>query len=166
MCMITYKPRGESLNLDYLKKAFPYNRDGFGLSYHDEKTKIYTTLCFEELLKLVNELMDYELIIHQRDRSVGEISLQNVQPFLIHERAYFHNGTIKSFDQNNAILSDSFYLAKVLDKLDMTTWEMFIEKFTSKSRVAVMHEDGKVSLYGKWFKEGKILFSSNYYKWD
>lgn len=166
MCMITHKPKGVELDLTYLENALPYNQDGFGLSFFDKKVRVFTTMDFDELLTMINECMDYELLIHQRAASIGKVELKNAQPFLVGGNAFLHNGTIRSFSKAKNNLSDSFYLAKVLNSLDKSMWRTFIDRFTCNSRIAVMDKKGKVSLYGKWIMQGQIAFSSDYYMWS
>lgn len=166
MCMITHKPKGVKLDLAYLENALPYNQDGFGLSYFDKKVKVFTTMDFNEFINEIEINMDKELLIHQRAASIGKVTLKNAQPFLVNGNAFFHNGTIRSFQKGVDNMSDSFYLAKILNSLKTSMWATFIDRFTNQSRVAVMDKSGAVKLYGSWIMEDNIAFSSDYYLYD
>lgn len=118
MCLITYSPKGPEILdwevLDYSRKHM--NDDGFGIAWYDWTKEVWKTsrsMRSHKLFDAVSRLVPSEapVIIHQRFRTHGSVSMDNVHPFPIGATGsvLFHNGSISGTraDYKGARLSDT-----------------------------------------------------------
>lgn len=166
MCLIINSPKGNKIPTDHLEKASAHNKDGFGISYINEKGNLVTlkTQIFEDFVKSVKRLEDFHLLIHMRASSAGDRGMNNVQPFDCGDEVFCHNGTI--FDlTGHKTKSDSLILADILSGLpNNSARDTMLELVLKKDRAAIMNKKGEVKMFGYWEEVEGNFYSSDYWK--
>ena len=178
MCCIIYIPNNiDTPGGDFLYKIYEYNKDGIGCVLSDNrfiKTDEFTV--FLAWIKR-NRKNQEDCIIHFRNATRGDRSLNNIQPFYNKETNlwFAHNGTIHHIhanetegDSDSRILFDVLIvpLIKHCGWDNPVVWEI-IGAQIEKGR-GIFMKDGKVKMiagdpnYKDWiFKDG-IYYSRKY----
>ena len=106
MCLIIQRNPGFVIPYHKFETAVMNNKDGYGLSFPDDKglgvLRSSDTPDPEKLYRLINEeLIDKHLMIHLRYTTAGKTNLRNTHPFPVLEKnkdgidlRMAHNGTI------------------------------------------------------------------------
>lgn len=133
MCVIIHRPAALEIPFNKLKVACQKNNDGFGISVFD-RGKLEIRRVWEpkgndpELLaKMLEEAKDHEVFVHLRLRSVGNISIDNVHPFLFidednRQYALMHNGTMQDYNRGKG-RTDSEVFAQEIVKPLVNNWK-------------------------------------------
>jgi hypothetical protein len=166
MCIIIEIPQGKAApSNEIFKRCWAGNSDYCGFMYVDDsgespkivirkyKTFLGFLTAFHKIFPLVNPTGPF--IIHFRDASAGDVSLENTHPFYISsEAAFCHNGTINSSKMDDTIkclkMSDSRKFNDfVLKELPPKWWENktvldLISSFVKPSRLCILTTDKQV----------------------
>lgn len=176
MCIILYIEAGKTVKDEWLDNSAGSNKDGFGLSYsRDGKVQIFKTMDYKEFKEkyreLESNLPDTSFILHFRKSTTGKIDITNCHPFLVGDKAVFHNGSISLCSPPKSDLERSdtrIFCEDILSDMPKG-WVEFdgvlelIEGFIGKSKMVFMEDDGTVSILnehsGHWV-DG--VWASNY----
>lgn len=108
MCVICHFNPGYTPPYSYIETAAHNNPHGFGIVIKrpDEPLQVIRELPEggnkpDEIYKILKDNEDAERFLHVRWKTIGDISLDNVQPFVVYntdERqiAFMHNGTLST----------------------------------------------------------------------
>lgn len=99
MCIILYKPRGQSILIDLIASSIDYNPDGYGFMgiAADGRTTVRKGLdaSAAELHRLASQFEQGECVLHLRRQTRGGAGLDNTHPFRVADDLYLmHNGTL------------------------------------------------------------------------
>ncbi len=109
MCVICRFPKGYMPPKDILCNAVNNNPHGYGLIVKTDKNELIVIKDLpkesndpEVIYKLLEEHKQHERFLHVRWRTMGEVSLENTQPFQVmdkdgHELWFMHNGTLSGY---------------------------------------------------------------------
>jgi predicted glutamine amidotransferase len=119
MCVIIYKPKGVTLSLSTVLRAYQRNDDGWGIVARTQDgldvRRGFGRDADEELLDAFDALRAHELVLHCRIATAGERDLRNTHPFPVSEGLFmFHNGTVNVDCSADLTMCDSFHLARQL----------------------------------------------------
>ena len=133
MCIIIVKPKGKTIEKELLHYCWKKNNDGGGFAYaENNKIKIYKELeDFEKFWSLYESHVKnpkarndktktreelYNVLIHFRIGTSGEVNKTNIHPFLVNDTyAFAHNGIITSIDiPVKSVFSDTYVFNEIL----------------------------------------------------
>lgn len=108
MCVICHFHPGYTPPYSYIETAAHNNPHGFGIviKRDNEPLQIIRELSEggnkpEDIYKILKDNEDTERFLHVRWKTIGDISLDNVQPFIVYttdkrQIAFMHNGTLST----------------------------------------------------------------------
>lgn len=111
MCVIYVLQPGIMLPMEYIENSTWNNEHGYGIAIRNSKTKNIRVVkdCPKNgndptvIFKILKDNVKHQRIVHVRNRTEGEISLQNTQPISLMttedgvELFFAHNGTIHEY---------------------------------------------------------------------
>jgi predicted glutamine amidotransferase len=181
MCIIIVRHRGtKPISNHYLKTGIKKNPHGWGFAFFDEKTKqlkMYKSLNMNEVIPTIRDMErdDLEFIVHLRYATKGAVNKDNAHPYYIKGvGVMFHNGTMKKLDLWAKNMSDTWHLAKKIERRVAVGKDLHdtLEKYKDiidDNRIAIMTEDGGVQVlgaltngYSTWNNIGGNWFSNRY----
>ncbi len=180
MCVICIKPQGSIIDLEDLKLMYQANSHGAGFAVI-EKGKVYYKkglMTVEELSKEIKEYNnpEYDLVVHCRLASVGEIIPELTHPFPIVDKeekllslegyskvVLFHNGTLYYNRLSN--LSDTADLALKLSELKVTPEKLVKILSLFSDQKFVLMTPKKIYHIGEFYKHKGLLVSNLSWKW-
>ena len=148
------------------------NSSGYGVAWHEDgETKAYTTLNYIEFKEFLKTKEDFELVIHLRNTTAGDDSLDNCHPFAMENGGYmFHNGTLFDFKSFKSDASDTANFAQTLNQSkydhisDIAPLVQELAGYTL-NRLVFIDETGKIDIInedlGIW--EGNTWYSNDYH---
>ena len=162
--------------LEGIENAWARNKDGAGVSYFQDVMQIEKGYFDKDVFKnRVEEILyntEHDVIIHLRNASVGNISVDNSHPFYMSKKdmALIHNGTIRHIDTEKN-QTDSQAMAELLDGLPYgfeynDGYDELIEDYIGYSKLVIMRDDGTTRIYNEYLGEQvhNVWFSNDYYK--
>ncbi len=175
MCVIVYKPKGQTVSATTLSDCHSANPDGIGIMYWNKGRVIaHKGLQFDELLGELDEATD-EVVVHFRIATSGDVDTANCHPFAItHDTdllgaeeyearaAVVHNGIMPQWTQKGSPWCDtalfvSHYLAHIPRRKRGKALTKAAQKTGSK--FAMMSGNG-VDMYGNWKEQDGVWFSN------
>lgn len=176
MCLLIYKPVTATISVELIKDAYKRNQDGIGLMLADSgKIEVYKTLELDTAIDMLYGLESYELFVHFRMRTHGNISLDNVHPFQISDDIWLmHNGVIHDVGtcktRSDTKLFTELITPMLVDNPSLLfdiAWQKLIAKFCHGSRLAFLHSSGRSVIINE--QDGinwRGLWLSNTYAWS
>lgn len=171
MCVIIFKPAGETVSKKNIKQAWEGNSDGFGLMYYNKEEK--KVECFKKLKPSLDEiyewfdkLKDVNAAFHMRITTHGATIEQLCHPFRVTHRKdtgkdlfFMHNGTInKAPKAPNKFYSDTtMFNKKVLQPMLKNSTEFFnsetfvdvVGGYIGSSKLLFLDSDGEYTFVNK-----------------
>jgi len=193
MCLIAYAPKKSLISLASLENAYENNKDGWGICYQDpvsEELIIDKQLLDFEQFKLAWKMVpeDVHVGVHFRWKTHGDLSRDNVHPYLILDKAngdpvdlaLMHNGVISYIHPHGEKRSDTqMYVDLILRPILLKNWELIydpnfkllIERdISTGSKFLIMPSKGDPIIYNKKQghepKEQPDVWYSNSYSID
>ncbi len=122
MCIIIHKPAGVTLPLSTVLRAYQRNDDGWGLIARTPSgllvNRDYGTHADGTLLDMYASLQDYEVTLHCRIGTSGDLSILNTHPFNVHNHLWmFHNGVIDVDRSSDRRYCDTYHVARALQTI-------------------------------------------------
>jgi gamma-glutamylcyclotransferase (GGCT)/AIG2-like uncharacterized protein YtfP len=137
---------------DYIETAQKQNSDGYGVSWHDGTTlHTYKTLDFEDFNHKLEQLEQYDLVVHLRNTSAGTTCINNAHPFTVPSGVVFHNGTISSLKSGLTGPSDTATLASIISSCNysnISDIEPLITTIigTAYNKLVFFNNDGTITI--------------------
>lgn len=197
MCIIIVKPKEKTLEKKLLKHCWDKNNDGGGFAFaENDKIKVYKELeDFDKFWKLYETHVvkpraakdktktreeAYNVLLHFRIGTSGEVSRDNIHPFIVNTTyAFAHNGIITNLDMTaNSPFSDTYVFNELIKDLPLhwmknKSQRILVRSFIgSGSKLAFLDKRGAVNMIreekGDWDLTGTgCWFSNTSYKgWD
>ena len=95
MCQIIYVPKKKEVNLPHLDQAQTKNSDGYGVMWHEEgELKVFRTMKYNRFKKFVEDLTEFENVLHLRNTTRGVSYLANAHPFPVSDAQRYSGYTI------------------------------------------------------------------------
>jgi hypothetical protein len=117
MCYLLFKPKNQSISLQWLQNAYDNgNVDGCGLAYHTKRGGLVTikTLSIEKFLKAAAAVpLDVDAIFHLRMASTGEVAPRNCHPFTFADLVGAHNGCLAGYGSKVMTDTEDFFMREV-----------------------------------------------------
>lgn len=161
MCVIIYKPVGESVSDETLKYCSKSNRDGFGYSYigyRGEKKylRVYKGLSFDNFLTAYKKAFakygdTSPFLIHFRMRTHGDISVENCHPFFV-KTNYEDNGVVP------VVMAHNGYLSCVKPTGNNSDTAEFVADVLSNIDHPIVGNDSIGALIGDYVGTNKLVF--------
>lgn len=188
MCVIIYAKAGKEIPKKNLEQAFKSNPDGAGFMVQKDKEMPYFEkgfFTFDSFYKAYKSFADkgcYDIAVHMRIKTHGNIDLNNCHPFALRnspkdvsftegfcESLYMHNGTIQSIDvPRNGEHSDTFEFAfrvmSSLNPLGNMAIRTILSNIETASRFCIMREGHAPLLVGSFVEDDGIMYSNTSYK--
>lgn len=169
MCLIVFKPEGEKLDWELLKKGYQVNDDGCGyiVAGNTPEGKRRTTYgkgmwTWEGLKKWIGGFDSHkvELAIHFRMATHGTVDANNCHPFPGNAWVMMHNGIIQGFGSQTKsdtaefaeLLADTYGPAapyKADEWENMTGWSRFL--FATPEEMVIVNQNAGVWKNGIWY---------------
>jgi predicted glutamine amidotransferase len=168
MCVIGYKPAGVKLTREILSESWENNPDGGGIMYRHASGELGISKTMDKEEFITNALkIKGPMVYHCRIRSKGNISADNLHPFIVSgSLGLMHNGTISNL--GDAEKSDTKHLAEVATKLkivDLETLAELLKLIGGYNKYAIMDKTGEVTTVGNgWVEALGCKFSNETYK--
>ena len=186
MCIIIVKPKNKKLPADCINNCWSANHDGAGIMYAiDGKIHMKKYKYLKELKKEYNKIKDTignktDIVLHFRFATHGTKDIENVHPFMVHDKlAFCHNG-IFDIEIENPLHSDTQafneQVLKMLppDFLDYPCINELLRGYVGTSNKLVFLADtGKISIFneecgeydtnGIWYSNSGYKFNANWY---
>ena len=165
MCVIIYKPAGETVSKKNIEDAWKGNSDGFGLMYYDpEEDKVVSHKKLEPTMEEIHEwfdkLKDTDAAFHMRITTHGDTIEQLCHPFRVLHRKkhgkdlfFMHNGIIgKAPKAPDKLHSDTTMFNKTLlqpmlsnnpEFMEEETFNDLIEGYIGHSKLLFLDSNGK-----------------------
>lgn len=127
MCLIIHKPAGVTVPRDLIECAWQDNSDGAGIMAHvpdmpaGDRLRVHKILPSDDWVdpvahvgNIVDELTDYEVGIHFRWRTHGEINHANTHPYELPGGSGYlmHNGVLPVCNDDDPLYSDTFHFIR------------------------------------------------------
>lgn len=177
MCVILFKPKEHHLSDELIKECWERNSDGCGFMYSKQRQlKVFKSADkLEPVLKKYREVVDEQkknVIWHFRRATVGKVSDENTQPFIVNRYGWAHNGTIYKLkkkllkDESDSLALGRMFLSEnTIDPFAKFS-EVLIEDFLDDDRLTIMNNNGSVVIFnqkeGEW--DNNIWFSDPSWK--
>ena len=189
MCIIIFKPKGIELpDESLLKRCFNNNVDGAGIAIQrDSKITIKKSMKWKKFNRFQkqNALITDNIIYHFRIATHGNITTENVHPFIItrdkkemncdfietRKSVLAHNGIITNLASKAETKSDSKILALLLADSDINKIlftngiQDLIKGVIDNDRLIIMDNNGQYFLLGEFNKHKGIFYSNLSWKW-
>ena len=117
MCLIIKKPADRRITADFLAHAWERNSHGWGTFHVEGDCVVWARgLQFDELIAHNAQLpFGTEVYIHVRKATYGHVNQEMAHPYWVRDGLMLmHNGTIKHLAPQDAALSDTSELARLL----------------------------------------------------
>jgi predicted glutamine amidotransferase len=146
MCLIAYAPSKSLISMESLANAYENNKDGWGICYQDPTTNQLviqkSLLGFDNFKEAWAEVPDDAHVgVHFRWRTHGDLSVDNVHPYMILDKAngdpvdlaLMHNGVISYIHKSGDPRSDTqMYVDLILRPILKDNWKLiYNESFSS-----------------------------------
>lgn len=183
MCLAIFKPTGNDISIDNLKRGWEANDDGAGFCYIDNAGEIVIEkfMTWEEFeqayVPAVEAYGDCSpFLIHFRITSKGTTSIDNCHPFRVSDdMAIIHNGTISNIDidkldkRSDTRIFAEEYLPNIGEAiLDNIYLFEVTEGFLGYSKVCILHRTRGVFILneemGHWNDEDGCWYSNKSYE--
>lgn len=183
MCLAIFKPTGNPISIDNLKRGWEANDDGAGYCYLNENNDIVIERFMSWELFEQSYTKDVEqygnespFLIHFRITSKGSTSLDNCHPFKVNDdMAIIHNGTITNIDidkldkRSDTRIFAEEYLPSIGEAiLDNALLFEITEGFIGYSKVCILHRERGVFILneemGHWNDEDGCWYSNKSYE--
>lgn len=131
MCLLIFKPAGQTIPAAVLRHAATVHDDGFGYAIGEGTTfSTYHSLSFQEAeIETLEAAVDKPVLVHFRMATHGSVTLANVHPFAMpineHHHTYVaHNGILMNHQpEANDDRSDTrVFIDTVLSRLQPGWW--------------------------------------------
>lgn len=179
MCIIIYKESGKTIKDEWLDNSAKNNADGFGLSYSvNNEVQIFKTMDYKKFKltfrELEKEMPTMAFVLHFRKSTCGLTDITNCHPFLVENKAIFHNGSINKCkpSKEEKVRSDTrIFCEDILADLPENWIEYepmleLIENYVGGSKLLFMEDDGTVTILheesGHWI-DGVWMSNYSYY---
>lgn len=175
MCLAIYKPKNRTISKEILLYAQTVNPDGIGIAYSDQQgLHVYKTIDEQKTLKLFeiisNNLKNFDVLIHLRYATRGEVNDSNCHPFLNEKKTFaiIHNGTFSGFGSNLKSDTKEFCENLAFPIFAKTGYSQgfmnLMEHFAQSQKLASIDRNGKVIVYNQrsWTEREGILYSNTY----
>jgi hypothetical protein len=170
MCVIIYKPLGETISLETVQQAWERNSDGAG---YTKMTSAFTTtkkgfMSWKSFRKEFKKeglgSSKIECVMHFRIATHGAINPTNCHPFYTPDgtRVLYHNGMVSGFGNKDYSDTRDFF-ESVISKIDRKSTEKVLTLAGTQAKY-LMIEDGVVNIYGDWKEEKGCFFSNLFFK--
>lgn len=193
MCIIVYKPKGESLpSKDTLRTCWENNPHGAGIMWADGsnvriRKGFMSWDAFDRALDEVTSKLDVAatpMALHFRIATHGAVKPGCCHPFAVkdsYERmrqtrisadvGFMHNGTLSGLETDDSTSDSMAFARSVLVPLKRMCADFLsdkhavrvIESSTQGSRFLLMAKDERVRTFGRWVEDGGILYSNENY---
>ena len=188
MCVIVYKPQGQSFDYDDLELCFQSNPDLAGISICNPSGNIvhnHRGLTFHELLAAIPENEeDYAIALHFRIATSGIVNTYNSHPFPIccdlikcedilkskmldTRAALIHNGVLLSNKEvvayrngSKQSLSDTGLLAIALSSVNDEYRLILLDMLSSGMDKFCYITPTRIKLFGPWHTKGGLFYSN------
>jgi len=187
MCVILHKKAGVTISDEDYKLAHENNPDGLGYIYVDDEGNMvkehFLALSYDEVLLKMDELDDFDALIHFRYTTVGDTCIEQCHPFEVLPKTdehpaiwMMHNGTFDKVPtiegENDTMAFIRLFLAPLLraDWLNLydQDWLDWVDDLAGWSKLAFITSDGDIIKTGSYvereaFTTGKKYSASNSY---
>lgn len=175
MCIICAKAKGVKRPTDkQIDNMMAANPHGFGLAtFENGQIVVRKTMDAKQYKEWATAVpKDVPAIYHMRIATHGSISEKNCHPFLSDngQWAFAHNGILSIKNEGDMTDSETFFRRLAMPLLDAgylpgsDEFDKMVECVIETSKFAFMDNFGRITLYGKWLKSGKLYFSNSTYE--
>lgn len=182
MCVIIHKPKGKTIPKNDLEKAFEKNEDGFGIVWRDNENNLHMKkglFSKEQCIQEVENLNDYEIVVHFRKVSRGEKTEDNCHPFYVGNDTWmFHNGTITAIKvPDKDVRSDTLMFCEMILRNNLNIFRktengtevnedirLLFDRFVSSDRLLFIDKNNIVKI-GSWTEIDGVSFSNRNFIW-
>jgi len=160
MCVIISKRTQAKLDPAIAARAITFNPHGFGILMTDTG-EVHKTMNLAEASNWLTSERPY--VFHARLRTAGKISMDNVQPIMINEKAQlFHNGTVQTPRTWDKTCSDSRFVAETLRSTPGHAWRNILSMTDSRFLWTYKKDNViKTMISGFWHKRNGIYYSKD-----
>ena len=180
MCLLIFKPAGQTIPFDHLEQGHINNSHGSGVVAATGK-KLFTLkghdYTHEDISDYIERNTDLPMIIHFRLASHGPINYSNTHPFkLPQDWAAAHNGMIDLPIMDNTKSDTREFLERYVEPVLFTEKMALMDSHLIKNlgiavggynKLVFLHKTGEASIVnessGKWI--GGIWYSNDSYKY-
>lgn len=155
MCLLTYIPKGVTLNYERARRASISNPDGFGFAIHAGNAILTDhDMDFDKLWDrfiFARKSQDGDALFHWRIATHGEVDTSNCHPFYVGDgtdTVVAHNGMLPITLPHNEVRSDTRVFAELVlpscggvTALDDPEWFADLENWSSGSKLVVLTID-------------------------
>jgi hypothetical protein len=187
MCVIISKPATIVIPPQKIESAWENNKDGFGATFVDDSGDFHVRKFIkqkpDDINKFLEEINNFDAMIHLRFNTKGETNRSNLHPFTILSKKkhgvdlqLFHNGTLNDFgdkkvsDTNEfveTIAKPLYEMVNTVEKgdleriLDNSLAQTVIDKYRGNSVFSLFSETGSWLHWGDGHDQEGGWWSSN-----
>jgi predicted glutamine amidotransferase len=165
MCLAIYKPAKIEIPEDHIFRAEQSNPDGMGLAWvQNNRLHIKKGIwCPYEFNEIVQEIAEFQAIIHFRYATAGQVDDVNCHPFKYRNVAMVHNGILPHFSGCDRY-SDTYHFFESIKHRNPFNAKLKakIEREIGRNKLIFLNAKGQASIYnesqGYW--EGGAWYSN------